>query len=71
MKLQKALSPNISYPKHKYISPLLIGSSIAMALSACSTDKVSDEHDMNTSTSQKQEIKQPENILGEIRLNIK
>ncbi len=71
MKLKKALNPTISYPKRKYISPLLISSSIAMALSACSTDKVSDKSDINTTASQKQEIKQPENILGEIRLNIK
>ena len=69
MKLQKALKPTIDYPKRKYIKPIFVNSSVAIALTACVSDtssKTSKNNEANSTISQKQEIKYPKYIMGAI-----
>ena len=67
MRLQKASKPIIAYPKREHIKPILLSATVAMALTACvphTTGKVPNKHETNATTSQNQEIKEPDNVAG-------
>ena len=73
MKLQKASTPLISYPKREHIKPILLSATVAMTLTACTpipAGKMPNNNDANCTASQNPEIKYPNNIAGGMPVNM-
>ena len=76
MKLQKATTSIINYPKRQHIKPILLSASVAMVLTACTPhiagkmpNRNPSENQENNNSAyifehQEQEIKYPENVAG-------
>jgi len=70
MKLEKAITPIINYPRRKYIKPIILSATVAMALTACvpqtTGETAKNNPDPYISNASNTEIKYPENIAGGI-----
>ena len=75
MKLQKASTPIISYPKREHIKPILLSATVALALTACvphtagktPTDNRENPYSTSNTTHEgNQEVNLPDNIAGGI-----